>query len=153
MNTAKRILPAIFLLCLLCAAAEAQTQTRLNERACAGNRRADAEMNRVYRQILSEYQDKGEFVEKLKEAQRTWVAYRDAHMEALYPGEDKRSLYGSAHEMCACPEMEKLARERTALLRRWLTGLPEGDVCGGTIRTRAARASTRSRRDAATPRQ
>jgi uncharacterized protein YecT (DUF1311 family) len=145
MNIAKRIPAAVLLLCLVWVAAGAQTQAGMNERACAGNRRADAEMNRVYQQILSEYQDKAEFVEKLKEAQRAWVAYRDAHMEALYPGEDKRSLYGSAHEMCACPEMENLARERTALLRRWLTGLPEGDVCGGTIRTRAPRAERSSR--------
>jgi uncharacterized protein YecT (DUF1311 family) len=125
--------------------ARAQSQADMNGAACRKYARADDELNRVYRQIQREYADQPEFLEKLKEAQRAWLAYRDAHVDSVFPGEDKRAVYGSVFPMCHCGEMERLTAERTRVLQRWIKGLPEGDVCAGTIRPSAPLPRPRSR--------
>ncbi len=146
MKTMAGMMLAALAVCALCVvAALAQSQGDMNSAACGKYRRADDELNRVYQQILREYAEDADFVAKLKEAQRAWLAYRDAHVESVFPGEDKRAVYGSVFPMCHCGEVEGLTRERTRVLRRWLAGLPEGDVCAGTIRPSAPRPRPRSR--------
>ncbi len=141
-----RIVLALVAACALSgAAARAQSQADMNAAGCGKYRRADDELNRVYRQILREYAEDADFIEKLKEAQRAWLAYRDAHVESVFPGEDKRATYGSVFPMCHCDEVYGLTVERTRVLQRWIKGLPEGDVCAGTIRPSAPRPRPRSR--------
>ncbi len=142
---ARGVAAALAACALSVVAARAQSQADMNSAACGRYGRADDELNRVYQQILREYAEDADFVAKLKEAQRAWVAYRDAHVESVFPGEDKRATYGSVFPMCHCHEMEGLTRERTRVLRRWLTGLPEGDVCAGTIRPSAPKPRPRRR--------
>src|SRR3712207_645303 len=84
------------------AGARAQTQGEMNREACAQYKGADDELNRTYAQILNEYKKDAAFVAALRAAQRAWVAYRDAHLEALYPAPNKAVEYGSAHSMCRC---------------------------------------------------
>ncbi|HEV2859804.1 MAG TPA: lysozyme inhibitor LprI family protein [Pyrinomonadaceae bacterium] len=144
--TTRMTLAALAVACVLSAGgAHAQSQGDMNSAACGKYRRADDELHRVYQQILREYAEDADFVSKLKDAQRAWLAYRDAHVESVFPGEDKRAVYGSVFPMCHCGEMEGLTRERTRVLRRWLTGLPEGDVCAGTIRVSAPKPRPRSK--------
>lgn len=116
--------------------ARPQTQMEINEKACAANRKADAEMNKVYQRILSENRSDKLFVQKMRTAQRVWLAFRDAHLEALYPAMDKRAAYGTVNPMCQCMELEKLTNERTLVLRQWIDGIEEGDVCGGSIKVK-----------------
>jgi uncharacterized protein YecT (DUF1311 family) len=40
-------------------------------------------------------------VTKLKQAQRAWIAFRDAHLEARFPKADKQAEYGSAYAHAA----------------------------------------------------
>lgn len=143
------------LLGLVCAAfalsaeARAQTQAELNREACAQYKVADDELNKTYAQILNEYKADAAFVASLRAAQRAWVAYRDAQLEALYPGPNKSLTYGSAHPMCRCYALAEMTRERTAGLRRWVEGVEEGDVCAGSIKMRAPeRAKAKTRRTA-----
>lgn len=113
-----------------------QSQMELNEQACAAYKKADAEMNKVYRQILSENRVDKLFLQKMRAAQRAWLAFRDAHLEALYPAADKRAAYGTVNPMCQCMELEKLTNERVTVLRQWVDGIDEGDVCGGSIKVK-----------------
>lgn len=114
----------------------AQTQLELNEKACAADKKADAEMNKVYQRILSENRADQLFVQKMRAAQRAWLVFRDAHLEAMYPAADKRTAYGTVNPMCQCLELEKLTDERVKVLRQWVDGLEEGDVCGGSIKVK-----------------
>jgi uncharacterized protein YecT (DUF1311 family) len=114
----------------------AQTQMELNEKACVAYKTADAEMNKVYRRILSENRADKLFVQKMRAAQRAWLVFRDAHLEALYPAADKRAAYGTVNPMCQCMELEKLTNERVSVLRQWGDGIEEGDVCGGSIKVK-----------------
>jgi uncharacterized protein YecT (DUF1311 family) len=112
--------------------AEAQTQSEINEEACRSYEKSDAALNKVYQQILKDYKAEALFIEKLKHAQRAWVAYRDAHLQAIYPGPPQE--YGSINPMCRCQILAELTKKRTEELQQWLRGVPEGEVCSGSIR-------------------
>ena len=118
------------------ASALAQTQAEMDREACDEYKRADAELNRVYQQVVSEYRAEGLFVEKLRGAQRAWLVYRDAQLEVLYPARDPQRAYGDVHRMCRCQALTELTLERTEALRRWVAGVEAGDVCAGSVRIR-----------------
>ena len=111
-----------------------QTQSGMNQDACARYKNADAEMNRLYRQVLNSYKSDAVFTRKLKMAQRAWIQFRDAHLESLYPKRDKLTAYGSSHPMCRCVALADLTDERARELKKWVTGAEEGDVCTGSRR-------------------
>lgn len=113
-----------------------QTQLELNEKACAAYKKADTQMNKIYRRILSENGADKLFVQKMRAAQRAWIVFRDAHLEAMYPAADKRAAYGTVNPMCQCMELEKLTDERVRVLQQWVSGIEEGDVCGGSIKVK-----------------
>jgi len=111
----------------------AQSQTAMNMKADGGYQKADKELNLVYQKILKEYAAQPLFIKKLKVAQRLWVQLRDAELAAKYP---ESGSYGSAGPMCESIYLETLTRERIKFLRVWLTGIPEGDVCTGSVKSR-----------------
>ena len=114
----------------------ATTETQLETNQCLAEdlRADDAELNRVYQKLQTLYAGEPEFLEKLKAAQRAWLAFRDADFEARYPAQDKRLAYGSIYPMCAGLTRAERIRKRIAELKVWETGLPEGEVCGGSVR-------------------
>jgi uncharacterized protein YecT (DUF1311 family) len=114
----------------------AQTQSESNQDACATFKQADALLNKSYNQVLSEYKKNGPFIRKLKIAQRAWIAYRDAQLEALYPAPNKRAEYGSVYPMCRCSALVTLTTQRAEELKKWIDGAEEGDVCSGSIKAR-----------------
>lgn len=113
-----------------------QTQGDMQDVTCGEFKKADAELNRTYKKILSEYKGDKIFLEKLKKAQRAWLTYRDAHIESAYPVEDKAAEYGSVYGMCNCTMKKDLTEQRTKILKQWLIGTREGDVCSGSIKSK-----------------
>lgn len=98
---------------------------------------ADAELNRVYQQVVKKYADEPAFINKFKQAQRAWLKFRDAHLESRYPAEDKRD-YGSIYSLCSSNLLAELTQARTEQLKLWLEGIEEGDGCAGSVRTPGA---------------
>ena len=113
----------------------AQSQMELNAAACGAGKQADAELNAVYTTVLRKNAGDKRFIDKLKAAQRAWVAFRDAEMAARYPAEDK-SEYGSIFNLCWCNALAELTKRRTAELLLWRDGIPEGDACAGSYPVR-----------------
>jgi uncharacterized protein YecT (DUF1311 family) len=113
--------------------AKAQTQSELNMDACGKLQKADTELNRTYNEILRVYKDDTEFIEKLKAAQRAWIAFKDAHLASIYPKSGK-GAYGSVKPMCTCEILAEFTGERTKALNKWLTGVEEGETCAGSIK-------------------
>lgn len=111
-----------------------QTQGEMNQDACECYKKADTRLNQTYQRILTEYRQDKIFLGKLKAAQRTWLAFRDAHLASIYPGPPTE--YGSVNPMCRCLLLEQLTQERTNVLRQWTEGVEEGDVCAGSIKRR-----------------
>jgi uncharacterized protein YecT (DUF1311 family) len=112
----------------------AQTQMQLNKEACDEYKKADAEMSDVYRRINRDYRDDAGFIAALKKAQLAWIRYRDAHLESIFPGDP--SQYGSINPMCRCTNLAEITKERTRVLKRWVEGIEEGDVCAGSVKTK-----------------
>lgn len=129
-----RLVLSIVALFLVVCNAPAQTQSEMNDAACAKYKTADAEMNTVYRQVLNKYKSETVFLAKFKAAQRAWIAFRDAHLESLYPEPDKLQAYGSVYPVCRCRVLTDLTAERTKQLKQWLDGAEEGDVCSGSVK-------------------
>jgi Lysozyme inhibitor LprI len=98
----------------------AQTQSQMTEQACGGFKKADKAADAV-------------FVKAFREAQRAWIAFRDAHLKSIYPDPFPKEAYGSANPMCQCGELQELTAQRSKQLRKlWIEGGVEGDVCAGS---------------------
>lgn len=99
---------------------KAVTQTDLNVCANEEAARVDAELNKVYNQILKAAADDADAVAKIKAAERAWVAYRDAYLEAMYPAKDKQAEYGSMYLMEVNLLSAKLTRRQIEALQEML---------------------------------
>ncbi len=89
---------------------------------------ADEELNKTYGRLLSRYANDPGKLTRFKIAQRAWLAFRDAEVEARF-GESDREQHGSVLPMCRCIELAQITVERTKELKAILDN-PEGDVCG-----------------------
>jgi uncharacterized protein YecT (DUF1311 family) len=113
----------------------AQTQGDVNQDACAQYKHADQALNATYSTVLEDYAKDTQFIARIKQAQRAWVAFRDAHLEARFPKADKRAEYGTVYSTCRCAVLTDLTEHRTKELRTWADGIAEGDVCNGSVKT------------------
>jgi uncharacterized protein YecT (DUF1311 family) len=106
----------------------ATTQTELN--LCAGEklRQADTELNSVYKQLLAAAQKDRLAVAKIRTAQRAWLTFRDAQLEAVFPSKNKQVEYGSMYPMCDAGLATKMTLQRISelsrMLRQWGKGGP-----------------------------
>jgi uncharacterized protein YecT (DUF1311 family) len=80
-----------------------RTQTQLQMNACASDEaaRVDAQRTGIYQTLLSQAANHAEAVTKIRAAERAWVAYRDAYLDAMYPATNKQAEYGSIYPMDA----------------------------------------------------
>jgi uncharacterized protein YecT (DUF1311 family) len=113
---------------------QAQTQGNMNRDACAEYKKADQALNATYSRVRKDYAQDPRFLAKLKQAQLAWIAFRDAHLQARFPKADKQTGYGSAYPACRCALLAELTEQRVKQLQIWLDGIPEGDVCNGSVR-------------------
>jgi uncharacterized protein YecT (DUF1311 family) len=111
----------------------AQSQSQMNSQAYAKYQKVDKELNQVYQKILKEYAAQPAFIKNLKAAQRLWVQLRDAELAAKYP---QSEIYGSMGPMCRAIYLSDLTTERIKFLKVWLDGIPEGDACAGSVKTK-----------------
>ena len=111
-----------------------QTQNDMNQNEYNFYKKAEKEINSVYQKILKEYSSDPEFIKNLKAAQRLWIQFRDADVKAKYPNKPQ-GYYGSVYPMCVSSYMTQLTNDRIKTLRVWLTGIEEGDVCSGSVKT------------------
>ncbi len=106
---------------------KAPLQGDLNDCAVTDLKESEAKMNRVFQALLHQYREDRMAIEKLEAAQRTWLAYRDAHMDSYYPEIGKR-FYGTVQPMCHALLKARLTEERLRILKEMLNP-EEGDVC------------------------
>jgi uncharacterized protein YecT (DUF1311 family) len=127
---------SVLLLLLSPVLAAAQTQAEMEKKSCDEYKQSDAEMNRVYQQVINKYKADPLFIEKLRAAQRAWIVFRDAHVLSRYPATEPGKAYGNVYAMCRCEELIELTRQRADQLRDWVKGREAGDVCAGSIAIR-----------------
>lgn len=111
-----------------------QTQLEMNEQAAKDFKKADKELNAVFQQIIKANRSDTVFIKNLKKAQNLWIQLRDAELDAKFP-EEPGKFYGTVAPMCWSMYKTDLTKERIKKLRVWLTGVKEGDVCAGSVKT------------------
>jgi uncharacterized protein YecT (DUF1311 family) len=76
-------------------------------------------MNHALDALLRKYKDDAVFLQRVKEAQRLWLEFRDAELAAQFPiakGESPQLQYGSMYPMCYANAKAALTRQRTEQL-------------------------------------
>jgi uncharacterized protein YecT (DUF1311 family) len=99
---------------------KANTQSEMT--ACASDEaaRVDAKLKTTYRALLARVTSQPEALAKITAAERAWIAYRDAYIEATYPAEDKATEYGSIYPLDVNLLRAKLTRRQVAALEDML---------------------------------
>jgi uncharacterized protein YecT (DUF1311 family) len=87
--------------------------------ACASDEaaRLDAELNDVYGKLVAKAASQPNAVEKIRTAERAWIAYRDAYIEAMFPEKDKQAEYGSVYPTQVNLLRAKLTRQQVDALK------------------------------------
>jgi uncharacterized protein YecT (DUF1311 family) len=98
----------------------ARTQAALHVCADAELRRAERELDEAARRLLSTVRDKPGAAARVKAMEQSWVAYRDAFVEAAYPAKDKQASYGTMFLVEALLTRARLTRRHTAEVRELL---------------------------------
>jgi uncharacterized protein YecT (DUF1311 family) len=78
-------------------------QSEMNRCADLDARQADADSEPRLSGIAVEAPERRQCETELRTAQRAWLAFRDAHLQELYPAKDKQGEYGSMYP-CAMPK-------------------------------------------------
>lgn len=100
---------------------DAGTQQELE--ACARDdfNAADNELNRTYQALLVKEADDPLFISKLRDAQRAWLAFLKADLDAQFACAESRLVcWGSQYGMAYFGRKAELTRERTKHLQRFL---------------------------------
>lgn len=93
------------------AGCKGETQLALNECAAARAAAAEAELAKLYRSM--QRADSGVASRMLRESQRTWMRYRDAHCRWVAAGWEGGTIQPVYYSLC----MERVTRARIRQLR------------------------------------
>ena len=95
---------------------KANTQSEMTACASEEAARVDAKLKTTYRALLARVTSQPEALAKIKAAERAWIAYRDAYIEATYPAEDKATEYGSIYPLDVNLLRAKVTRRQVTAL-------------------------------------
>ena len=80
-------------------------------------KKSDAELNRVYQQLMKKVAADGEkYQRKLQEAQRAWLKYRDANCESEVALNEGGTIYPMVYNYC----LASMTEERTKRMKEML---------------------------------
>lgn len=102
----------------------ATTQQAMTHCAAQKYKKADAALNTVYQQVRQRLKDDAEQTQRLVDAQKAWLVFRDAECKFVSrPGPDA----GSVSDMNLADCLASLTAKRSADFKGYLA-CPEGDV-------------------------
>lgn len=99
--------------------ADALSERAMNLCASEELRRVEAELNEVYEELLLRSVQDENAAGKIQAEREAWVAYRNAHLEAAFPAEDKQT-YGTLYLMDSILLKAELTRQQVMTLRALL---------------------------------
>ncbi|MGQ7944865.1 lysozyme inhibitor LprI family protein [Flavobacterium sp. WC2509] len=108
--TKKHYFIALFLLCF-CNNSFAQTQAEMNATANANYKKADTQLNKVYKQLMA-ILDKNEKT-LLIQAEKDWVKFRDSHCKFEASQYEGGSIQPLIYSTC----LEELTEKRIAEIK------------------------------------
>ncbi len=96
----KSVLLPIFAIAFvfICSSGAAQTQADLNEQSAREFKQADEALNDTYKKLVAKLDKQGK--EKLQEAQRAWIKFRDLESESRADGYRGGSIMPLIYNNC-----------------------------------------------------
>lgn len=97
-------------------------QSEMNQCAADDFAKADQALNETYQAIFKKYKDNKPYLKKLKQAQRAWIKFRDAELEAMFAcdSDDMRVCWGSMYPLLMLGAKQALTENRTKHLNIYL---------------------------------
>ena len=112
-----------------------ETQTELNSEEIDKSSYTREVLDSVYNAVIMEYKDQLTFISNFKKSQKLWERYMEAQILARFP-EDDETRDGSCFSMCYSLYQQELLKERINTINDWLTGFPQGQICGGSVKVK-----------------
>ena len=107
--------------------------TQIEMTACAADdlAEADRQLNATYQALMKKEAANPAFITRLRTAQRAWVAFRDAELDAMYACNEGAAqvCWGSMASQCSSSYQARLTRERTKRLQQYLDEGQPADGC------------------------
>jgi hypothetical protein len=113
----------------------AGSQTELNSQEIDSAIYSREVLDSVYNAVILEYKDQLTFISNFKKSQKLWERYMEAQLLARFP-EDDETRDGSCFSMCYSLYQQELLKERINTINDWLTGFPQGQICGGSVKVK-----------------
>ncbi len=97
-------------------------QLELNQCAADKYDAADKQLNDTWKALMKKLKDDKAATAKLRVAQKAWIAFRDAEVEAQFACAegDIRVCWGSMYPMLYSAALQELTEERTQRLQKYL---------------------------------
>ena len=111
------------------------SQTELNSQEIDNATYSREVLDSVYNAVILEYKDQLTFISNFKKSQKLWERYMEAQLLARFP-EDDSTRDGSCFSMCYSLYQQELFKERIKTINEWLTGFPQGQICGGSVKVK-----------------
>ncbi|MFA6817110.1 MAG: lysozyme inhibitor LprI family protein [Lentisphaeria bacterium] len=129
----KKIIAIISVVTLSSFSIFSQTQIEMNQDSYDDFHSVETLRKQVISEIESLYSDNPEFLLASANSEKNWEKYRDAFLNMIFPGENKRELYGSVYPMAYNQQKAGLTQQHIKELQIWLDGIEEGDVGWGSV--------------------
>lgn len=96
-------------------------QAELNQCSLDEYQAADKKLNDTWKKLMAKFKNDNTATAKLKIAQKAWLVFRDAEIEATFAcAAGDRSCWGSMEPMLRNGELTALTEARTARLQKYL---------------------------------
>jgi len=104
-------------------------QLEINQCAHEEFEHADAQLNQIWQALMDRFKKEKTHVKQLRAAQRAWIKFRDAEVEAMFPCDDVniRLCWGSMYPMRYSLAMKRLTEARIASLQQHIGSSEPGD--------------------------
>lgn len=96
-------------------------QMELNQCAWDDYQKADKKLNDTWKKLMAKFKTDKTATAKLKAAQKAWIAFRDAEVEAMFACEPNEvPCWGSMEPMLRNGELQSMTEERTKRLQHYI---------------------------------
>jgi len=94
-------------------------QGDLNQCAANDYTASDKKLNNTWKSLMAKFKDEKIVIAKLKTAQKAWIVFRDAEVEAQFACDGDR-CWGSMENMLRSNVLKELTDTRTARLQKYI---------------------------------
>ena len=97
-------------------------QMEMNQCAADDYAAADKKLNATWKKLMEKFKNDKTAIAKLKAAQKAWIAFRDAEVDAMFACDegDVSVCWGSMYPMLFNSELQSMTETRTERLQKYI---------------------------------